>query len=97
MANRTRLLLTTTDRADVIKDFLETELRVLVKSRYLNSDYEFIVDGDRWLRVSKEYLTDNNPSLADVIDDVRKALKSYQPADRTKRVFLGTQGLRDDS
>ena len=68
-----------------------------MKSRYLNSDYEFIVDGDRWLRVSKEYLTDNNPSLADVIDDVRKALKSYQPADRTRRLFLGTQGLRDDS
>ena len=97
MANRTRLLLTATDRADVIEDFLETELGVPVKSRYLNPDYEFIVDGDRWLRVSKEYLTDNNPSLADVIDDVRKALKSYQPADRTRRVFLGTKGLRDES
>ena len=100
MANRTRLLLTATDRADVIKDFLETELRVPVRYEYFSHErYEFRINGDphHWLNVSKEYLADDNPTLVEVIEAARETLKHYRAADKTKRLYRGTKGLRDES
>lgn len=81
-------------RVKTTRELIERELSpASVETLRDGTDYVFIVDEDRWLKVTWEYLAE--PS-SNVIDDVRKALKRYRPEDRTKRLLLDTKGLHDD-